>query len=149
MMAISKTSPQAVGLKEANGESGIALLYLWIQSVIKGESIKDKFDSGIKDAIRKCILLENTLGGTNYPVVDPVIEWGDMVPKAEGERDKEESEKFEKGVQSLETTIRNIHPDWSEKAIHEELKKILEQQAVDSFSPLFNQPPKTTVTGDE
>jgi hypothetical protein len=145
MMAISKTSPQAVGLKEANGESGIALLYLWIQSVIKGESIKDKFDSGIKDAIRKCILLENALGGTNYPVVDPVIEWGDMVPKAEGERDKEEGEKYEKGVQSLETTIRNIHPDWSEKAIQVEVKKVQEEQAIDSFSPLYAQPPKTTI----
>jgi hypothetical protein len=149
MMAVSKTSPQAVGMKEAKGESGIALLYLWIQSVIKAESIKDKFDSGIKDAIRKCILLENVLGGTNYPVVEPVVEWGDMLPKAESERDKEESDKYEKGVQSLETTIRNIHPDWSEKAIQEEVKKILEQQAVDSLSPVFTQPPKTTVTGDD
>jgi hypothetical protein len=148
MMAVSKTSPQAVGIKDAKGDSGIALLYLWIQSVIKSESIKDKFDATIKDAFRKCMLLENTLGGTSMPVVDPVIEWGDMLPKAESDRDKEESDKFEKGVQSLETTVRNIHPDWSEKAIEEEVQKIQEQQTLDSFSPTYMQPPKTNVSAE-
>jgi hypothetical protein len=148
MMAVSKTSPQAVGIKDAKGDSGIALLYLWIQSVIKAESIKDKFDATIKDAFRKCMLLENTLGGTSLPVADPVIEWGDMLPKAESDRDKEESDKFEKGVQSLETTVRNLHPDWSEKAIQEEVNKILEEQAANSFSPTYTQPPKTTVTAE-
>jgi hypothetical protein len=149
MMAISKTSPQAAGIKEAKGDSGIALLYLWIQSVIKAESIKDKFDATIKDAIRKCAILENALGGAALPVTDPVIEWGDMLPKAESDRDKEESDKYEKGVQSLETTVRNIHPDWSEKAIQDEVNKILEEQAVDSVSPTYTQPPKTTVGGGE
>ncbi|MEC1714750.1 phage portal protein [Schinkia azotoformans] len=142
MLAVSKTSPQAVGLKDGKGDSGIALLYLWIQSVIKAEAIKDKFDSFIKDAFRKCIILENTLGSNQIDVKDPVIEWGDMLPKAESERDTEEATKYEAGVQSLETTIRNIHPDWSEEAIMAELEKIQEEQAADSFNIGLNQPPK-------
>ncbi|KYC94376.1 hypothetical protein B4102_3597 [Heyndrickxia sporothermodurans] len=151
MMAISKTSPQAAGLStDGGGRSAIAILYEWIQSVIKAEAIKDKFDRAIKDAIRKCTILENALSGTNYSIEAPVIEWADMLPKADSERDDEEGNKYEKGVQSLETTVRNLHPTWSEKAIMAEVEKIEEEQAKDSFSPTFIQPPKAKVgvTGD-
>lgn len=145
MMAVSKTSPQAAGLEEGMGESGVALLYLWIQSVIKAEAIKDKFDAAMKSAIRKCIILENVLGGATLEVVNPVIEWGDMLPKAESERDSEEVEKYAGGVQSLETTVRRMHPDWSEDAIVDEIKKIEEEKAVDTLSPLLTQPPRVTL----
>lgn len=145
MLAISKTSPQAAGLEEGKGDSGVALLYLWIQSVIKAEAIKDKFDSGIKDAIRKCIILENALGGTDYEVKAPSIEWGGMLPKADSEKDTEETEKYAGGVQSLETTVRRMHPDWSEEAITAEIQKIQDEQAVDTLNPTYRQPPKVTV----
>lgn len=150
MMAISKTSPQAAGIaSEDGGRSAIAILYEWIQSVIKADAIKDRFDPGIKEAIRKCIVLENALGGKSYAVAEPVIEWDDMLPKAESERDTEEAEKYDKGVQSLETTVRNLHPTWSEKAIMAEVEKIQEEQAVDSMSPAFVQPPKKNVSTDD
>lgn len=145
MCAVSKTSPQAAGVKEAKGETGVALLYLWIQSVIKAEAIKDKFDQAMKDAIRKCILLENTLGGKNLKPDAPVIEWGDMLPKAESERDSEEIEKYTAGAQSLETTVRKLHPDWTEKAIAEEIKKIEDEKAVEAINPKYQQPPKARV----
>lgn len=145
MLAVSKTSPQAAGLEEGKGNSGVALLYLWIQSVIKAEAIKDKFDAALKDAIRKCIILENAIGKANLEVVNPVIEWTDMLPRADSERDGEEMAKYESGVQSLETTIRKMHPDWSEDAITEEIKKIQEEKAVDSLSPTNVQPPKVTL----
>jgi Phage portal protein, SPP1 Gp6-like. len=145
MLAVSKTSPQAAGLEEGKGDSGIALLYLWIQSVIKAEAIKDKFDAAIKAAIRKCIILENALGGTNMNPIAPVIEWGDMLPKADSEKAAEEIAKYEAGAQSLEQTVRKIHPDWSEAAIMEEIKKIEEGKAIDSFDPQLRQPPKVTL----
>jgi hypothetical protein len=145
MMAVSKTSPQAAGFEEGKGNSGIALLYLWTQSVIKAEAIKDKFDAAIKAAIRKCIILENALGGTKLEEITPVIEWGDMLPKAESERDKEESDKYAAGTQSLETTVRRMHPDWSEDAITEEVKKIQDEKAAESINPQFQQPPKVTL----
>jgi hypothetical protein len=150
MLAISKTSAQAVGIDGENGgRSAIAILYEWIQSVIKAESIKDKFDTAIKDAIRKCIILENKLGGKNLSVVDPVIEWGDMLPKAESESADEEIKKYADGVQSLETTVRNIHPDWSEEAIQAEVQKIKEEKAINSMNPTFNQPPKANFEDEE
>lgn len=150
MLSVSKTSAQATGMDTENGgRSAIAILYEWIQSVIKAEAIQDKFDAAIKEAIRKCIILENALSGTAFKDVDPVVEWADMLPKAESEKDEEEIKKFEGGVQSLETTIRNLHPDWSEEAILAEVEKILEEKAVDSYSPAFNQPPKTKVGDDE
>lgn len=74
-----ENAPQAVGIQEGKGQSAIALLYLWIQSVIKAEAFKEKFDTAIKDAIRKCIVLENALGGTNYKVISPIVEWSDIV----------------------------------------------------------------------
>ncbi len=148
MFAVSKTSPQATGLEEGTGaKSAIAILYEWIQSVIKADAIKDKFDAAIKDAIRKCIILENALGGKEMEVKNPVIEWGDMLPKAESERNTEESDKYDKGVQSLETTVRRIHPDWSEEAIQEEVKKIQEENAVDTLDPRMTQPPKVKPDG--
>ncbi|MBU5214946.1 hypothetical protein [Heyndrickxia oleronia] len=151
MMAISKTSPQAAGIStNGGGRSAIAILYEWIQSVIKAEAIKDKFDRAVKDAIRKCTILENHLGGSNYPTAEPVVEWADMLPKADSERDDEEGNKYEKGVQSLETTVRNLHPTWSEKAIMAEVEKIRDEQVTDSFSPVYTQPPKTIVSaGDD
>ena len=145
MLAITKTSPQAAGLEPGTGSSAIALLYLWIQTVIKAEAIRNKFDTAIKDAIRKCIILENALGGTQYEVKAPVIEWGDMLPKAESEQNKEERANYEAGVQSLETTVRRIHPDWSEEAIEEEIRKIMEEKAVDTMNPTFTQPSRVNL----
>lgn len=145
MLAVSKTSLQAAGLEEAKGESGVALLYLWIQSVIKAESVQSKFDTALKDAIRKCIILENALGGKDMEIKDPVVEWGDMLPKAEAERDREEMEKYAAGVQSLETTVRRMHPDWSEEAITAEIQKIEDEQAALRMNPTYMQPPKVTL----
>lgn len=145
MLAISKTSPQAAGFEEGKGNSGVALLYLWIQSVIKAEAIKEKFDGALKSAIRKCMILENAIGGQSLKVTDPVVEWGDLLPKADSEKDTEEIEKYSGGVQSLETTIRRMHPDWSEKAIEAEVQKIQEEQAASGMNPTFTQPPRVSL----
>ncbi|WP_230873773.1 hypothetical protein [Paenibacillus woosongensis] len=147
MLVISKTSPQAAGLEDAKGNSGVALLYLWIQSVIKAEAIQSKFDAAIKDAIRKCMILENALGGASLKAVDPVVEWGDMLPKATSEKDTEEIEKYSGGVQSLETTVRRMHPDWSEEAIEAEIQKITDEQAAGSMNPTYTQPPRVNLGG--
>lgn len=125
--------------------SAKAILYEWIQSVIKAEAIRDKFDHALKDAYRKCSLLSNELYGTTYTVTSPVIEWMDMLPKADSENDEQEASKYEKGVQSLETTVRNLHPDWSEKAIEQEIQKIQDEQMVDGLNPTFTQPPRTSI----
>ncbi|MEK4880141.1 MULTISPECIES: hypothetical protein [Paenibacillus] len=145
MLAVSKTSIQAAGMEDGKGDTGIALLYLWIQSVIKADAIKGKFDAAIKDAIRKCMLLENAMGSADLKPVNPVIEWGDMLPKADSEKDTEETDKYDKGVQSLETTVRRLHPDWSEEAITAEIQKIQDENAVDTLNPTFAQPPRVTV----
>ncbi|MDG5470522.1 phage portal protein [Jeotgalibacillus sp. ET6] len=150
IMATSKTAATAVGLGSAGGTlSAKAILYEWIQSVIKAEAIRDKFDETLKDALRKCVLLENAISASDYEAKDPVIEWKDMLPKAEAETGEEESKKYADGVQSLETTVRNIHPDWSEKAIAEEVEKIQNEKAVDTLNPTFTQPPRTTIGDDE
>ncbi|MDW0113775.1 phage portal protein [Sporosarcina saromensis] len=150
MMAISKTAATAVGLGDAGGSlSAKAILYEWIQSVIKAEAIQEKFDHAIKGAIRKCTILENHFAGTDYEVKDPIIEWKGMLPKADAESDEEESKKYTDGVQSLETTIRNLHPDWSEEAIKNEIEKIQNEQMVDGMNPTFIQPPKTNIGDDE
>lgn len=147
MLAISKTSPQAAGLEDGKGDSGVALLYLWIQSVIKAEAIRSKFDAALKDAIRKCMILENTLGGASLKVANPVVEWGELLPKANSEKDTEEIEKYSGGVQSLETTVRRMHPDWSEEAIELEIQKIQDEQAADTMNPTFTQPPRVNLGG--
>jgi Phage portal protein, SPP1 Gp6-like len=150
MMAISKTSPEAAGINsEGGGRSAIAILYEWIQSVVKAEAIQRKFDSGLKEIYRKCAILENAISGTGLPVdSDVVLEWREMLPKADDERNDEEIKKYEAGAQSLEQTVRAMHPEWSEEAIQAEMKKIEEEKAVDSFSPQLVQPPKTVI-GDE
>lgn len=50
--------PNDETLLTPRGRSAIAILYEWIQSVIKAEAIQEKFDEAIKEAIRKCIILE-------------------------------------------------------------------------------------------
>ncbi|PKH09852.1 phage portal protein [Planomicrobium sp. MB-3u-38] len=146
MMAVSKTAATAVGLGSASGSmSAKAILYEWIQSVIKSEAIRDKFDEAIKDALRKCALLENSLGNTSFKVADPIIDWRDMLPKAQSETGEEASKKYSDGVQSLEATVREIHPTWSEKAIADEIRKIQDEQVVNSMNPTFTQPPRTRI----
>lgn len=149
MMSVSKTSATAIGLGKAGGSmSAKAILYEWIQSVIKAEAIRAKFDAAMKDAYRKCILLSNTLNNTAFATGTPIIEWTDMLPKADAENDEQEAAKYEKGVQSLEATVRNLHPDWSEKAIEEEIQKIQDEQMVDGLNPTFTQPPRTSIGSD-
>lgn len=149
MMAISKTASTAVGLGGSSGGlSAKAILYEWIQSVIKSEAIREKFDHAIKGAIRKCIILENHVSKTNFEVKDPIVEWKGMLPKADAETDEEESSKYTSGVQSLETTVRKINPDWSEDAILAEVEKIKDDQIVDSMNPTYVQPPRTTIGGE-
>lgn len=149
MMAISKTASTAVGLGGSSGGlSAKAILYEWIQSVIKSEAIREKFDHAIKGAIRKCIILENHIGGTNFEVKDPIIEWKGMLPKADAETDEEQSKRYTDGVQSLETTVRKLNPDWSEDAILAEVEKIKEEQAVDTLNPTYVQPPRTAIGGE-
>ncbi|XKH51326.1 phage portal protein [Chryseomicrobium palamuruense] len=146
MMSVSKTAATAIGLGKVGGTlSAKAILYEWIQSVIKAEAIRSKFDIAMKDAYRKCMVLSNALNGTTFTVQTPVIEWKDMLPKADSENDEQEAAKYEKGVQSLESTIRNLHPDWSENAIQDEIKKIQDEQMVDSLNPTFTQPPRSSI----
>ncbi|MFD2746317.1 hypothetical protein ACFSTH_08280 [Paenibacillus yanchengensis] len=146
MLAVSKTSPQAAGLEEGSGaKAAVAMLYEWMVSVIKAEAIQAKFDTALKDAIRKCMILENVLGSSQLEVKSPVVEWGDMLPKADSERDTEEIAKYEAGVQALETTVRRMHPDWSEEAIEEEMTKIEDEQTATRMNPTYSQPPKVTL----
>jgi hypothetical protein len=141
MMSISKTSLQAVGLEGAEGaRSGVALLYELFQSVIKAESISAKFDNGIKEAIRKCIKLDNHISNGDLTEKDPVVEWKDFLPKAQSEVDDEETKKYEARVQSLETTIRKLHPDWSEEAIQTEIEKIQEEEEQQNIPPVSRTP---------
>lgn len=148
MLAVSKTAPTAVGLGSTGGTlSAKAILYEWIQSVIKSESIREQFDVALKDAFRKSIILENSLGKKSFTVSDPLIEWADLLPKAVSESDEEEAKKYTDKVQSLEMTVRNMHPDWSEKAILAEVEKIQDEQLVDTLNPTFTQPPRTTIGG--
>jgi hypothetical protein len=145
MMTTSETSLQAVGLEDSGGnKSAIAILYEWIQSVIKAESIAEKFDRGLKDALRKCIILHNSMGQGELEAKEPVIEWNDMIPKAQAEIDEEENANYQAGTQSLETTIRNKHPDWSQKAIDDEKQKIEDEQAA-SVDTRFSQPPRVNL----
>lgn len=150
MMAISKTSTEAIGISSSTGgRSAIAILYEWIQSVIKAEAIQRKFDSSLKEIYRKCAILENAISKTNYPDKEVVLEWREMLPKANDERNDEEIKKYEAGAQSLEQTVRAMHPEWSEEAIQAEIEKIEEEKTTDSFSPQFVQPPKTVIGGNE
>lgn len=137
MLAETNTSEKASELlndtnHSSSGTSGIAKFYdLWI-SIVKSESIRDEYIEFLQNLFESALWLANKRE-PNIIIEKPIFVKSGMIPLSKNEIEKVELDKFREGVQSLETTVRNINPEKSDEWVELEVERIrVGKESVDS-----------------
>lgn len=137
MLAETLTSEKAVDLfSEGSGaQSGEAKWYDLLTSIMKAEQIRGEYIAFLKELYESALWLvhyeeelKNGKGNARIIIEEPDIEMKEMIPYSRKELVDENINAYEKGVQSLETTIRNIHPYASDEWIQRELERLGEAE---------------------
>src|SRR5699024_1076782 len=68
----------------------------------------------------------------------PVINVGDMITKPKDESDKTIIEKYEKGLLSLESAIKELNPEKDDDWVLEEVARIQDEKAADDAFSLLS-----------
>lgn len=140
MLMETQTSEKAIDFfseGSAYAESGTAKFYDLFLSLMKSERLRSEYVEFIRQAFENCLWLASVEDNT-IEVERPDLMQREMLPITSQERRTMNNDSFEKGTQSLETTLRNINPEKSDEWIENELERIEEgKTSVDSFS-LFN-----------
>jgi hypothetical protein len=128
MLMESQTSIQAVDFVSgtSGAASGRARFYDWATSVLKAGEVRTRYVEWLQKLYENALWLANHYN--NDVIVErPHITMFDIAVKSHDEKVDEEIKKYAGGVQSLETTVKNIHPNRSEKWIMEEIERIEEE----------------------
>lgn len=126
MFIETKTSEKAVDFYMEGGsaaQSGVAKFYDLFLSLIKAEKIQAEYVYYVKKLVENALWLANRQDAA-VVIEEPEIALNAMVPISRKELMEENVLPFEKGAQSLETTIRRNNPAASEEWIQEELARL-------------------------
>ncbi|MEK4030808.1 hypothetical protein MKZ02_20020 [Pseudobacillus sp. FSL P4-0506] len=135
MLMETSTSEKAVdfylgeGSKQA-AQSGIAKFYDLFVSLTKAEQVQKEYVYFLQNLIENCLWLANQ----DNPAVlieRPEIHTKAMVPISRQELLEENSKAYTDGIQSLETTIKAIHPHAADDWIQEEIERIKAEDEID------------------
>lgn len=108
--------------------SGVALMQAESRLCELAEGHQGQFTGSLIAMVRTMLQLARVFGGIQVdPQVDVDVEW--HAPQTETEdlvRDREAatSDLFEKGLMSLKTAIKRLHPDWSDEQVAQEVADI-------------------------
>lgn len=136
MLAETQTSERAVDFLSENGaaQSGIAKYYDLIVTLLKSERIQQEYASFLKDLFESALWLANR-EDSKIQIEKPEIEFREMISMSRKEVVELNVHAYEKGAQSLETTVRRINPGASEEWIEAEVERIeLAKQSSDTSS---------------
>jgi hypothetical protein len=141
MFIETKTSEKAVDFYLDGGasaaQSGVAKFYDLFISIVKAEQIQGEYIYFLQQLFENCLWLANQ-DDSAVIIEEPEITLKSMIPISRKELIEENTLAFEKGAQSLETTVRRNNPNASDEWIEEELARIEEgKQAEDSTSLTF------------
>lgn len=142
MMAETNTSEMATEfLSERSGvasaQSGVAKFYDLFHSLTKAEPIRNGYVEFLRDLFEGTLWLINSNINNRIIVEKPVINVGDMITKPKDESDKTIIEKYEKGLLSLESAIKELNPEKDDDWVLDEVARIQDEKASDdSFSLL-------------
>lgn len=127
MFIETKTSEKAVDFYMDSGsgaaQSGVAKFYDLFLSLIKAEQIQGEYVAFLKQLVESALWLANREDSAVI-IEEPEVSLNGMVPISRKELLEENVLPFEKGAQSLETTIRRNNPQASEEWIQEELARL-------------------------
>lgn len=140
MLAETQTSESLVEyLGDRSGtssaQSGVAKFYDLMYSILKAETLRNEYIEFMQNLFESALWLANRIND-NVIIEQPYIEVKDMVPKPKDEKDMNAMNKFTAGVQSLETTVREINIDKSDEWIEDEVERILTDTSSDDSSSL-------------
>lgn len=132
MLMETQTSEKAVDFYLGEGGSaaaisGVAKYYDLIVSLLKAERVQEGYVSFLKRLYASALWLAHDAEPVNNKTInieEPEIELKEMIPVSRKEIVDENIMAFEKGAQSLETTVRKIHAGASEEWIEAEVERI-------------------------
>ncbi len=130
MLIETMTSEKAIDFYMDGGgaaQSGVAKYYDLLITLMKAERIQNEYVHFLKQLIESALWIAN-LDDPAVVIEEPSITLTSMVPISRKELIEENMSAFEKGAQSLETTIRRNNPDASEEWIQEELMRLQEEE---------------------
>lgn len=139
MLAETNTSEKATdflndnrGMAEA--ASGVAKFYDLFISLIKAETLQNEYIEFIQNLFESALWLANKKDD-NIIIEKPIINTTTMIPTPKDETDTININKYNAQVQSLETTVRELHPDKSDDWVQREVDRIMtDKSSDDSFS---------------
>lgn len=127
MLAETETSEAAIEFSRASGlaasQSGIAKFYDLMTSIVKAEGILEQYIEFLKDCFESALWLANQKDN-NIIIERPNIAVRDMIPTPRAEITTEQTSRFTNNVQSIEETVRQLHPDKSTEWINDEVERI-------------------------
>jgi hypothetical protein len=139
---------------EGQAASGVSLKVRLIPMTATARGKARPWDEGaprIIGLLQQVDALEETKGGFGRPwkaaTEDPTIERGSILPEDPLEELTYNTTAVTADIMSIETAVTNIHPDWDEAQVAEEVKKILDENAAASgFGAGFGDTVDTTST---
>lgn len=139
MLMETQTSEKAVDFYLGEGGSaaaisGVAKYYDLIVSLLKAERVQEGYVSFLKRLYESALWHANNADpAMGIQIEQPEIDLKDMVPISRKEVVDENIMAYEKGAQSLETTIRKIHAGASEEWIEAEVERVkLDNESINS-----------------
>lgn len=136
MLMETSTSEKAVdfylGDSGQTAESGVAKFYDLFTSIMKAEKIQSEYIYFLQNLFENALWLAREEGYISE-IERPDISVRDMIPIAKQELSREVTDSFAKGTQSLDTTVRALHPTASDEWIEEELERLKEEENIEAF----------------
>ena len=127
-------SPQSFGLKiDGRAESGTALKARERKSMKTKEKKERYFRSPLEDILEICLKIDRTHfpdQADSYEVYRPRVKFADSFTVDIGEK-ADALQKLERAeAASIEAKVRELHPDWSDTEVRDEIRRIKEEKGI-------------------
>ena len=137
--------PQFVGNNiDGQAESGTAIRLRFLPVDLSGEGKGRAWDATIPKLLQLACRVDNlplSMHGYNRPYADvitpPTFIRGSVLPVDDSETTKNVSLAVTAGVQSQETAIKRLNPEWSDSDVADELARLKAEQALEPTSTVL------------
>ena len=149
ILMLSETSKAAFGMTDGAVESAAALKVKLIRTLAKIARKRLYYDPGLKNILEYAMVIESGESTADSDDVELAIKWPSGLPEFVTETINNETKKLTTGAQSLEATIGNLNPEFSQEEIDAEIDRILEDQNASSRMVVGNNPQDFQNDGDD
>lgn len=141
MLAETSTSEKAIDLlndgASSSAQSGVAKFYDLMSSVIKSRQIAKEYTEFLQSLYESALWLARE-ADTGVQVERPYITFEELIPTPKKENNENTLTKYRDKAQSVEQTVKELHPDKTSEWIDEEVERIQDSKATDDSASLMN-----------